>query len=108
MSAPEPLGRGIKQSELRKIATCALCEKKVGHDGNILFWRVEIRRYGIRADRVRRQTGLEMMMGSPALAAIMGPDEDLAEPVMEPRQVTVCEPCALNRAAPLAILGLEE
>lgn len=56
---------------------------------------------------VRRQTGLGMMIGAP-MASIMGPDEDIATPVMEPVKLTVCETCATETAMPLAALALGE
>lgn len=97
----------MKESELRNHAICSLCEKPICSNGLPLFWRVRIERFGIDATAVRRQTGLAMMLGSPSLAAVMGPDEDMAIPVMEPATLTVCELCACERALPIAMLGLE-
>lgn len=58
-----------------------------------LFWRVTVERFGIDMQAVQRQHGLGMMLGNGAIAAIMGPDEDLAKPMMEPKTITVCEDC---------------
>ena len=88
-------GEGVgemKEKELREIATCALCGKRIGDSGLPLFWRVRIRRYGLKADAMRRQQGLGMMIGG-QLAQVMGPDEDLAEKISE-TEITVCETCA--------------
>lgn len=84
----------MKERELRQHASCNLCGRKIGESGLPLFWVVSIERHGIKADVVRRQTGLAMMMGSAALAQAMGPDEDMTMPIMEPVRITVCEPCS--------------
>ena len=56
---------------------------------------------------VQRQTGLAMMLGGNGiLASVMGPDEDMAEPMMEPVRLTVCENCATESTS-VAVLGLE-
>ncbi len=84
----------MKESELRQCATCANCGKKIGESRLPFFWRVRIERYGIKAAEVRRQMGLEMMVGgSAALARALSPDEDMAVPVMEPVALTICETC---------------
>lgn len=87
----------MKAAELRKHVTCALCERPIGHSGMPLFWRVRVERFGVDLQAVRRQDGLGAFLGSNALASVMGPDEDLAAPVMEPVLLTVCEPCALEQ-----------
>lgn len=43
---------------------------------------------------VSRQSGLGMMIGP--LASIMGPDEDMAKPIMDAVTVMVCDECASN------------
>jgi hypothetical protein len=85
-------------SEIKRadIKPCAKCGKGVMHTGLPLFWRVTIERYGIDANAVRRQVGLEMMLGSPALAAVMGPDETMAKPVMDDVILILCENCAME------------
>ena len=71
-----------------------------------LFWRVRIERFGISAPAVQRQTGLAMLLGSAALASVMGPDEDLASPMMEPKTVTICDTCGTERFLPIAAIAL--
>jgi len=82
----------MKEKELREVATCVLCGKAIGNTGLPLFWRVRIERYGLKADAMRRQQGLGMMIGG-QLAQVMGPDEDLAEKTFS-TEITVCETCA--------------
>ena len=77
----------------RDFKPCALCGKGMMHAGHILFCRVSIERFGVHADRVKRAHGLELMMGSPALANIMGPDEDLAKVIDSQQDLLVCGSC---------------
>jgi hypothetical protein len=87
----------MKEKELRKCATCALCKKKILESGMPFFYRVRIERHGVKADAVRRQAGLEMMLnGCVALAQVMGPDEDMTMPLMDPITFTVCEDCSTD------------
>lgn len=100
MNMPAPM----KENELRKHLTCSACRKKIMHTGVPLFWTVTVNRYGIRADRVKRQDGLAAFMGSTVLANIMGTDEDMAEPVMDTVTLTLCEACACDGAPPIAAM----
>lgn len=81
----------MKRSEIQR---CGLCGRGVMHSGSILFTQVTVERFGVDAQAVRRQHGLEQFMGSPVLAGILGPDEDLAVSVSEKRTFLVCDPCS--------------
>lgn len=94
----------MKEAELRKHATCSLCTRPIGHTRLPLFWKVTIERFGIDLAAVQHQQGLGLMIGAP-LAAIMGPDEEMARPVMEAKVLTVCETCACEKGLPIAALG---
>lgn len=83
----------MKELELRAAATCAVCEKKIGASGLPLFWRVEVRRYGVKLDAVARQDGLAALVGSSAVARAMGADEDMATQIADTVTITVCETC---------------
>ena len=97
----------MKEKELREVATCKMCGKKIGASGLPLFWRVRIERYGLKANALRRQQGLTMMLGGHAeLASIMGPDEDLAEKILS-KEITVCEDCCTKQVV-IAALAEEE
>jgi len=95
----------MKEPELRQHATCTLCQRPIMHTGMPLFWRVKVERFGVIGPAVQRQTGLAAMLGSASLAAVMGADEDMATPMMEPITITVCEACAINRSEPVAMLA---
>lgn len=98
----------MKEAELAKHMHCDCCKKVVTHGGLPLFWVLTIERHGIKVDAVKRQMGLGMMLGSPALAQVMGPDEDMTVPMSEPRKFTLCEPCALEKPLLIGVLGLME
>ncbi len=99
---------GMKAGELRKAASCVCCGKKILR-GIPMFWRVTIDRFIVDLNAVRRQSGLEMMLNSVALAGVMSPDEDMAKPVMKPVTLTICEDCGMEpkRIAALCELGGE-
>ena len=60
-----------------------------------MLWIGKIERQGVKLDAVQRQTGLAMVLGGSAeLAAVMGPDEEMTMPMMDPVSLTVCEGCA--------------
>ena len=93
---------GIKQSEIKP---CALCDRGVAHDGNILFWRLRFDRAGLDLRAIQRQTGLEQFLGSAPLARVMGTDDDIAKVIDGPHDVWICEPCVLERVPELLIIG---
>lgn len=87
----------MKETELRECAECANCHKKIGETGLPLFWRVTIERFGVDLNAMRRQDGLTAMLnGHAGLAMVMGRNEDLAVPLMDPVKATVCESCAIS------------
>jgi hypothetical protein len=94
----------MKASEIKK---CTMCGKGVMHTGLPLFWRVTIERFGISLDAVQRRHGLEQYFGGgyvgATLAGVMGPDEQIAQPVMLPVTLILCEECAMQDV-PIAAL----
>lgn len=95
----------MKERELRQHATCSLCGNKILAAGLPLFWRVTVERFGVDLRALERQHGRAMMFnGNATLAYHMGPDNDMAKPLMQPVVLTVCEPCALSPDRRLAEL----
>src|SRR4051812_19711324 len=86
---------GMKQDELRQRATCAVCRKKLGQCGHFLFYVVTVERFALDQGAIQRQTGMEMLVGNPMIAAIMGPNEDLTKS-LDKVTVTVCHRCSLE------------
>jgi hypothetical protein len=64
---------GLKANEIGKTVT----GRGVAEQGPI-FYRVTVEQCGLDRDAISRQAGLEMMLGSPVLASVMGPNEDVA------------------------------
>lgn len=96
----------MKEAELRKLATCAICKKLLGNCGMPVFYKVTIERFMLDVQAVNRQAGVEMIVGHPAIAAAMGPDEDLAQSLYAPRTVMVCNGCSLDKDGLVQLLHL--
>ena len=97
----------MKEEELRKSATCGVCEKPVGHTGLPLFWRITIERFGVEMKAIQQQDGLAAMLGSSKLANVMGTDADMTKSMMDPVKVTICEDCIMKPAI-IAVLAEKE
>lgn len=98
----------MRAKQLLQNANCSTCTAPIGRSGIPLFWTVTIERHGLDLDAIRRHDGLAMMMGSHALAEILGPNEDLTIRVMEPIRLTICESCMMEKFPLLAELALRE
>ena len=95
----------MKEKDLREAAQCANCHKPFGHTGLPLFWRVTVERFGVDLRAIQRQDGLAALLGgNAALAAVMGADEEMARPMMEPVKITLCETCAMEEVC-IAVLA---
>jgi hypothetical protein len=85
---------GIKEKQLVALGACAVCGKAQLAHGDVSFYEITIRRGGFVLDALKRRAGLGVALGSDPLAAIMGPDEDLAKVLAGPKTVFVSESCA--------------
>ncbi len=94
----------MKEAELRKTMKCVVCQKPILHAGLPLFFRVTVERFAVNLGVLRRQAGLAQAMGSRQLAAIMGPDDDVATRMQGPIEFGVCDTCACDSTPPLAAL----
>lgn len=61
-----------------------------------MFFVISIERFMVIPGAVQRQAGLEMFLGSPKLASIMGPDSDLAKKIHEQLKIFICDDCSLK------------
>ena len=93
----------MKEKELREAAECAACNKKLGQFGIPIFHRLTMQTYGVDTNALRRQSGMEQMMGNVALAQVMGADEDMASPIGEAITVTLCMDCSTEQLIPAAL-----
>jgi hypothetical protein len=85
---------GMKERELAALGACPICGKGQLEGRGITGYVVTVSRIGLVRRAVERRAGLAMMLGSDALAGVMGPDEDLAKIVDGPTSVYVHEACA--------------
>jgi len=98
--------QAMREQELRKASTCCVCGKKIGQAKLPFFWRVTIERHGLDLGPINRQQGLAMLLGGNAmLAQVMGQDEEMTVPLMDPVTVTVCDICGM---ADLCLAALAE
>ncbi len=102
----------MKEDELRKLATCKVCGKRLGasfRDNHTLplFWKVTLERHMLDDGALRRQAGLEMMTGHVALARALSPDEEMTKVVTGPLTVSVCDHCAMQ-SVPGGLFSLAE
>lgn len=96
----------MKRAELLTHAKCNVCNKPIGHTGIPLFWKVTVERFGVDLRAMQRQEALGTFLGSQALGVVMGPDEDMAKPMMDkPAIATVCETCGTGKQVMVAILA---
>ena len=77
----------------RDIKPCAICERGLMHNGLPLFFRLKFERMGFDRRAIERQHGLEMVIGHAGIAAVMGPNDDMAKIIDGPHEVLVCEDC---------------
>ena len=87
-------GTGIKRGD---IGPCLACRRGVMHDAQITFWRLSLERFVVDLNAVQRAHGLELVLGSPQLATVMGPDEDLAKRAGDADEGLVCDSCSATR-----------
>lgn len=99
---------GVKETELRRYADCSICRQKIGASGVPLFYRVTVERFGVMLPAVRRQDGLGALIGSARLAQVMGTDEELTRPMMEPLILSICETCSTSHCLANSVAALAE
>lgn len=86
----------MKERELERLGNCVVCGKPLfdREKAGLTFYRIQVTRLGANLGAIERRMGLGMMLGSPAVAQAMGPDEDLAIQLGETSDVLVHEECA--------------
>ena len=75
---------------------CLRCGKGVGNPNGLLFYRVTVQRMMFDHRAIQQQHGLELMVGNPLIAQVLGPDSDLAKPLSEPEKFLLCDACAMK------------
>lgn len=91
------------------IKPCAMCGKGLMHTGLPLVWKITMHRLGLDVNALRREQGLEMMMGGAApLARAFSPNNEFGLEIEKPITVMVCEPCALEQRVVIMCASQDE
>lgn len=91
MNKPTSTPPGTKHQDIKP---CIFCGQGVGACGQPDFFVMSLSRYIFNARAIQRQTGLEQMLGHPAIAQVMGANEDMGTHVVSALEVWVCASCA--------------
>jgi hypothetical protein len=96
----------MKRTDLQK---CCVCKRGVMHDGSPTFFRVTIEPLVVDVRAIERRHGMERMMGGglagAVLAQVLGPDDDIAQPLTPARTLFVCRACSME---PMPLMALAE
>lgn len=91
------MGTPMKEKELRELATCRVCKKKIGETKLPILWKLKAERHGLDLHALQRQQGLGMMLGGHGgLAMAMGADEDMTR-ILHDETCMVCDGCMIER-----------
>lgn len=87
----------MKEEELRRLAECCICKKKIGQLQLPVFHKVTAERFMVDPKAVQRQHGLEQMFnGNVALAQVFSPNQDMAVS-MAKGTVMICDDCVIEK-----------
>lgn len=89
---------------------CVACRKPLMASNPLgIFWRISAERLILDLAAVRREAGLEMMMGgSVARARAFSPKHSFALPLVPAREMLICDTCLIERGGDLAPAFLPE
>lgn len=93
----------MKRKDLK---SCAMCGKGLMHSGSPMFYKIKIESMIFDTQVLQQQAGLEMMLGSPELASIMGPDGDIAKKAAE-NEILICMECAIKPISPAYLMEIQ-
>ena len=71
--------------------------------GHVTFHKIAFERMGVNLQAVRERTGLEMVMGSAALAEVFAPTADVANRIGDANVLILCEDCAMKPQFPMIL-----
>jgi hypothetical protein len=98
---------GMKEREIARLGPCVFCGKPL-LVGDLAFRVLTMTRAFWDRDRVLQQAGLQMQLGSAALAQVMGPDADLAKVVDGPVSIGMHDRCYLEKAGIETVAAFEK
>ena len=84
----------MKEKELRELVArgCVFCGETPTKYAP-MFFRVRLGTMTLDVQNIRQQSGLEVMLGSVALAQVMGADADLAHIMRKGVELPICINC---------------
>lgn len=85
----------------RDFERCVSCGRGMAA-ASVHFYRFEVEQLVFDCRAIERQLGLQMVVGSAELAAVLGPDEDLAVGVLK-RRGLLCADCGLQTPAAVVL-----
>lgn len=99
---------GLKEGQLEKLGTCAVCRRPLLENGIPSFYVLELSHAVFEQAAISRRFGLSLMMGGhDRLARAFSADEDLAKIISGPARMAVHEVCA-DKIHHLALLLAQE
>jgi len=101
MRSPE----GTEPFDFNDVLKCALCREGMAHNNQLTFYEVEIRQCVLDLDNLKQMHGMEMMMGSPAIARALSPTTTVAHRIGPKTRKLVCQECAIVNLTYLALLA---
>lgn len=97
LPAPTAAAEPLREDDIRALGACACCGKKIAQFSLPLFWKVEAERHMLDTNAAQRRIGLDLMVGSPALARAFSADEPLTQPLQKSAARLICDGCFLSR-----------
>lgn len=91
--------------EADDVLRCAGCGKKASHTG--VFWTFRVDQAMVDHRAVERQTGLEMMIGSASVAAVMGDRKVVRRWPYGSGEAHVCNDC-MPMTSVIEVIGAAE
>ena len=95
---------GMKEEELRKHCTCRICKEKIGQKVIPCLWKIHAERHVIDGRAIKAHAGLEAIVGSPMIASVMSPNQDMTQ-CMSSMDVMICDECIIERLPELLDKG---
>lgn len=85
----------LKQHELMP---CVMCGRGVMHGNAMSFYQIGLTQYVVNLPAIKRQHGLETIIGNAAIAFALSPGEDMAIAVDHEIVANVCIECSARYA----------
>lgn len=78
------------------VTPCHGCGKGLGHQGPVIY-RVTVQQLFLDGQAIQELSAMETLCGSPQIAAVMSPVQDLASPTARWGPLLLCQECVLSK-----------